>query len=178
MNGFLNGGKGRMKMIAAADRRGGIGKNGRLLAHLPGDMKYFRETTAGAMVIMGRKTLESFPGGRPLKGRRNLVISRTLSDDEMEGVEVCRSPEEAEMLASEETDREVFVIGGGKIYASMLPYCREAYITEIDAVLDADTYIPVFSELPDWECVSRSPQQEENGLKYAFTVYRRKGNGA
>ena len=167
-----------MKMIAAADRKGGIGKNGQLLAHLPGDMKYFRETTAGAVVVMGRKTLESFPGGRPLKGRRNLVISRTLSPGAKEGVEVCRSVEEAVELASRESDRDVFVIGGGEIYNLMLPYCEEAYITEIDAVLDADTFIPVFAELPEWECSSRSPEKEENGLKYVFAVYRRKGNGS
>lgn len=163
-----------MKMIAAADRRGGIGMDGKLLAHLPGDMKYFRETTAGAVVIMGRKTLESFPGGRPLKGRRNLVISRTLSAGVQEGVEVCRSAEEALALAAEETEREVFVIGGGEIYNLLLPYCEEALITEIDDVLEADTFIPVFADLPDWECSSRSPEQEENGVRYVFAVYRRK----
>lgn len=167
-----------MKMIVAADKRGGIGKNGQLLAHLPGDMKYFRETTAGAIVIMGRKTLESFPGGRPLKGRRNLVISRTLAPDAQEGVEVCRTPEEAVALASQEPDRNVFVIGGGEIYSLMLPYCKEAFITEIDAVLEADTFIPVFAELMEWECCSRSPVQEENGLQYAFAIYRRKTNGS
>lgn len=167
-----------MKMIVAADRKGGIGKGGQLLAHLPGDMKYFRETTVGAVVIMGRKTLESFPGGRPLKGRRNLVISRTLPVGSQDGVEVCRSAEEALALVSEETGREVFVIGGGEIYDLMLPYCEEALITEIDAVMDADTYIPVFAELPDWECCSRSPEQEENGLRYTFAVYRRKSDGA
>lgn len=167
-----------MKMIAAADRKGGIGRNGQLLAHLPGDMKYFRETTAGAMVIMGRKTLESFPGGRPLKGRRNVVISRTLSPEGQDGYEICRTAEEAAALAAEETERDIFVIGGGEIYALMLPYCEEAYITEIDEELDADTFIPVFAELPEWERVRRSETHTENGLTYTFTVYRRKAHGA
>ena len=167
-----------MKMIAAADRKGGIGRNGQLLAHLPGDMKYFRETTAGAAVIMGRKTLESFPGGRPLKGRRNIVISRTLPAGAWNGCEVCRSAEEAVKLAAEEAGRAVFVIGGGEIYELMLPYCEEAYITEIDAELDADTFIPVFSEMPGWECVRRSAEHTESGLKYVFVVYRRQEHGA
>ena len=79
---------------------------------------------------------------------------------------------------SNETDRDVFVIGGGEIYSLLLPYCKEAYITEIDAVLDADTFIPVFSEMPEWECISRSAEQEENGLQYSFAVYRRKENGS
>ena len=167
-----------MKMIAAADRKGGIGKDGGLLARLPGDMKYFRETTAGAAVIMGRKTLESFPGGKPLKGRRNLVISRTMPEGQQDGYEVCRSAEEAVKLVSEESERDVFVIGGGEIYALMLPYCDEAYITEIDAVLDADTFIPVFSELEEWKRVSCSEIQEDGGLQYVFAVYRRKSDGA
>lgn len=169
-----------MKMIVAADRKGGIGKDGKLLAHLPGDMKYFRETTAGAAVIMGRKTLESFPGGRPLKGRRNIVISRTIGPETAEtgGYEVCRSAEEAAALVSDERDREVFVIGGGQIYALMLPYVDEAYITEIDADLDADTFIPVFSDEPGWELESQSERHEENGLAYVFSVYRREKDGA
>ena len=166
-----------MKLIAAADRKGGIGRDGGLLASLPGDMKYFRETTAGAMVIMGRKTLESFPGGRPLKGRRNVVISRTLDPAEDAGFEVCRSPEEAAGLAAEEREREVFVIGGGEVYGKMLPYCEEAYITEIDAELEADTFIPVFSKQPGWELFSSSDVKEENGLSYRFTVYRRTDHG-
>ncbi len=167
-----------MKLIAASDRRGGIGRDGGLLASLPGDMKYFRETTAGAVVVMGRKTLESFPGGRPLKGRRNIVISRTLEPAADAGYEVCRSAEDAALLAGEEKDRNVFVIGGGEIYALMLPFCEEAYITEIDAELEADTFIPVFSELPEWEKISSSDVKEENGLRYVFTVYRRKNDGA
>lgn len=162
-----------MKMIAAADQKGGIGRDGGLLASLPGDMKYFREQTAGAAVIMGRKTLESFPGGKPLKGRRNIVLSRTLEAQPEAGYEVCRSVEEAAALAEQEKERTVFVIGGGEIYKLMLPYCEEALITEIEADLNADTFIPVFSELEDWKAVSRSDVKEDNGIRYTFAVYRR-----
>ncbi len=160
-----------MKMIAAADRRGGIGKNGKLLASLPTDMKYFRNSTMGGTVIMGRKTLESFPGGRPLPKRKNIVISGTM--DEKEGCIICRTPLEAVEAAADQDQEHVFVIGGGQIYAEMLPYCSEALITEIDEEFDADTFIPVFSESPEWEKVSCSETIEENGVRYAFAVYRR-----
>lgn len=161
-----------MKMIAASDRRGGIGKNGGLLVHLPSDMKYFRSQTIEGTVIMGRKTLESFPGGKPLPKRTNIVISKTMG--RTEGCEICRTPAEAAEMVSGMDQDKVFVIGGGQIYAEMLPYCDEALITEIDDEFDADTFIPVFSEDPDWECVSRSDEIEENGERYTWAVYRRK----
>lgn len=161
-----------MKMIAVQERGGGIGRGGDLLMSLPSDMKYFRSTTMGKTVIMGRKTLESFPGGKPLPKRRNIVLSRTLSGGE--GFEVCRSPEQLMDMLSEEEKQEAFVIGGGEIYELLLPLTEEAYITEIDAELPADTFIPVFRELAGWTCARRSEAVEENGVTYTFAVYRRK----
>ena len=158
-------------MIAAADRRGGIGKNGGLLVSIPSDMKYFREKTTGGTVIMGRKTLESFPGGRPLPERKNVIISRTLP--EREDCIICRSVEEARSATAGDDPEKVFVIGGGEIYRAMLPFCEEALITEIDADLNADTFIPVLSGDPEWERISISEPLEENGVRYAFAVYRR-----
>ena len=161
-----------MKLIAVQDKRGGIGLKGGLLMSLPTDMKYFRTTTTGHTVIMGRKTLESFPGGRPLPKRRNIVISTTISEGE--GYEICRAPEELESMLPDEEKEEAFVIGGGQIYDLMLPKVDEAYITEINAELEADTFIPVFSGLDGWEKVSVSDTVEENGVSYVFAVYRRK----
>lgn len=161
-----------MKLIAAEDRKGGIGRDGRLLAHLPYDMKYFRETTTGGTVIMGRKTLESFPGQKPLPGRKNVVLSGTMP--EREDCVVCRTVEEA-LRAVEDDEREkVFVIGGGQIYRQLLPYCEEALITEIDADFEADTFLPVFSSEDAWELVSAGEPIDENGVVYRFAVYRRK----
>ncbi len=160
-----------MKLIAAQDRNGAIGLNGDLLISLPTDMKYFRKTTTGHTVIMGRKTLESFPGGKPLPKRRNIVLSTTL--EEGEGYEVCRAPEELDSMLSDEERADAFVIGGAQIYELLLPMVDEAYITEIDAGFEADTFIPVFRELEGWTAASVSEPIEENGVKYVFAVYRR-----
>jgi dihydrofolate reductase len=160
-----------MKLIAVQERNGGIGINGGLLMSLPTDMKYFRTETMGKTVIMGRKTLESFPGGKPLPKRRNIVLSTTLKQNA--GYEVCRSVDELMDMLSEEEKKEAFVIGGGQIYKLLLPFVEEVYITEIDAELNADTFIPVFKNLAEWKCVSVSDAIEENGVKYAFAVYRR-----
>lgn len=160
-----------MKLIAVQDRKGGIGMNGGLLMSLPTDMKYFRTTTTGHTVIMGRKTLESFPGGRPLPKRRNIVLSTTM--DEGEGYEICRAPEELDSMLSDQEKSEAFVIGGGQVYELLLPRVDEAYITELDAELEADTFIPVFRDLEGWEKASESEPVEENGVKYVFAVYRR-----
>lgn len=161
-----------MKLIAVQEKNGGIGVNGGLLMSLPTDMKYFRKVTTGHTVIMGRKTLESFPGGRPLPKRRNIVLSTTLEGGE--GYEVCRGIDELDGMLSDDEKENAFIIGGGQIYELMLPLADEAYITEIDAEIEADTFIPVFSALTDWERVSVSEAVEENGVKYVFAVYRRK----
>ena len=161
-----------MKWIVACDRNGGIGKDGKLLVRLPSDMKYFREKTVGKTVIMGRATLESFPGGKPLPDRRNIVLSKRLPYSD--SYEVCRSVEELLELVKEEDADGLFVIGGGQIYRLLLPYCDEALVTEIDAVFEADTTIPLLSEEPGWERTQVSDPLFENGVSYAFAVYRRK----
>lgn len=160
-----------MKLIAAQDRKGGIGLKGKLLVSLPADMKYFRTMTTGHTVIMGRKTLESFPGGRPLPKRRNIVISTTL--DEGDGYEVCRAPEDLGSMLSDEELSDAFVVGGGQIYELLLPQVDVAYITEIDAEFKSDTFIPVFRGDDDWTTESVSEPIEESGVKYVFAVYRR-----
>ncbi len=163
-----------MKLLVAADRKGGIGKNGTLLVpNLSEDMKFFRRTTLGKTVIMGRSTLESFPGKRPLADRRNIVLSRTLPQSGE--YEICRSVEALTRLIKDEPADDLFVIGGGQVYEELLPYCDEALVTEIDAEFEADTWIPLLKEMPEWERVSESQPVFESGLSYRFVVYRRIG---
>lgn len=161
-----------MKAIAAADKNWAIGNKGDLLFHIPADMKFFRETTRGAAVIMGRKTLESFPGQKPLPGRLNIVLTRDPAYAP-EGVTVVHSPDAAEKAAAD-SGRPVFVIGGGEIYALMLDRCGECLITRVDAEAPADAYFPDLDQSPDWYLAEESVEAEDNGYKFRFTTYKRK----
>ena len=138
-----------MKLIVAADRNWAIGKNNKLMWSIPADMKFFRETTQGNVVIMGRKTLESFPQGQPLKNRVNIVITRNPSYKVKDAV-VVHSVEEA-IEESRKYDGDVFVIGGESIYRAMLPYCDTALVTRIDYAYEADTWFPNLDEDEEWE---------------------------
>lgn len=163
-----------MKLIVNADKNWAIGKGGDLIFPIPEDMKFFRETTKGKTVIMGRKTLESFPGGQPLKNRRNIVLSRK-GGDFPEGVISVRSVEELEDAVSGIPEDELFVIGGAEIYRLLLDRCNEALITCVDAVCpDPDSFIPNFDELPDWELAEQSEEKEHEGLRFRFCIFRRK----
>ena len=121
-----------MNQIVAVDRNWAIGKDGELLVSIPEDMKFFRTMTKGKTVIMGRKTLESFPGGRPLKGRRNIVLTRQENID-LKGAERAASVEDALALVRGETEDNVFVIGGSSVYDAFLPYCQKCYVTKTSA---------------------------------------------
>lgn len=162
-----------MIMIVAADKNWGIGIKGGLLTNLPEDMKFFRETTKNSVVIMGRKTLESFPEKKPLKNRVNIVITKS-GNVSGEGVIIVSSVEEAAEKAKEYADKKVFVIGGGSVYKQMLKYCDTAYITKIDHVFEnADTFIDNMDELDDWKIVEISDVKEYNGMKFNFVTYKR-----
>lgn len=160
-----------MKLIVAVDKNWAIGKNNRLMWSIPADMKFFRETTQGNIVIMGRKTLESFPQGQPLKNRVNIVISRN-EDYKVKGAIVVHSVEEA-VEEAKKHEGDSFVIGGESIYRAMLPYCDMAYVTKIDHAYDADTYFPSLDEDPAWEMTKISEEQTCFDLEYYFTVYER-----
>lgn len=162
-----------MILIAHADENWGIGKDNGLMFRLPQDMKFFRETTSGGVVIMGRKTLESFPGGKPLPNRVNIVITENR-DYSPEGVIIAHSAEEAANIAAQYTDRKVFVIGGAMIYRLMLPYCGSALITKVFANGDADTFINNFDADPDWEIASESVDTVDNGYTIRFCEYTKK----
>lgn len=164
-----------MKAIVAADPDWGIGKDGNLLAHIPEDMKYFRNMTAGAVLIMGRKTLESFPGGKPLKNRVNIVITRN-PDYQVPGAETVHSAAEAAEAARRYPDREVFVAGGGEIYKEMLPLCGKVYVTKIGKRFDADTFFPDLDRDPEWTETDPGEPLESGGIPYRFTVYSRTGD--
>ena len=159
-----------MKLIAAVDSRGAIGRSdGSLLFHIPEDMARFKELTMGTTVIMGRKTLESLPGGKPLAGRRNIVLTRN-GDYSCEGAEICRSAAELRELC-EGIPGEKFVIGGGEIYRLLMPLCDKAYITRIDADGGGDVFMPPFGEM--WQLEKRSEVYEHNGISYRFEEYKR-----
>ena len=158
-----------MELIVAVYDDWGIGKDGTQPIALSADRKFFRETTKGAMVIVGRKTLADFPGGRPLPNRVNVVLTR--QDAEIADVIVCHSPEEAVALA--EKAERAMVIGGGSIYKQMLPYCDTAYITKVHVTPDSDTFFPNLDEDHVWKLEKILQSGEENGIGYEFCVYER-----
>lgn len=153
-----------MKLIAAMDEKRGIGKNGGLLCHLPSDLRYFKQVTLGRDVIMGRATLESFPGGRPLPGRRNIVLSKTLNRDD---VLIVRSVDELMNIAGID---DAFVLGGGQVYSQLLPYCDTAYITQLEGDFGAEVFMPDISEA-GFVKTGSSDLKEENGVRFTFDVY-------
>lgn len=160
-----------MKLIAAADSRYGIGKNGTLLFSLKRDMKFFRETTTDHVVVMGRKTLDSFPNGKPLKNRINIVLTR---DDNFsrDGVTVCLTVKDVFDAIDASGREDVFVIGGAQIYKLFLPYCSEALITEVDADGGADVFLNDFRSDNGWTLVKKSKPMVENGIEFCFTTYK------
>lgn len=158
-----------MELIVAVYDDWGIGKDGTQPIALSADRKFFRQTTKGAMVIVGRKTLADFPGGKPLPGRVNVVLSR--GTPEIEGVTLCHSPEEAAALASEAP--RAMVIGGGSIYRQMLPYCDTAYVTKVHATPESDTFFPDLDQDPRWTLAEVLQSGEEDGIAYEMCLYKR-----
>ena len=159
-----------MNLIVAVYDDWGIGREGTQPVALSADRKFFRATTKGSMVIVGRRTIEDFPGKKPLPGRVNVALSR--SDAVIPGFTLCHSPEEAvELAKSAET---CFVIGGGSIYAQMLPYCDTAYITKVHCDPGSDTFFPDLDELADWYLAETLQSGEEDSIAYEMLLYKRK----
>lgn len=159
-----------MELIVAVYEDWGIGCCGTQPIALSADRKFFRETTRGAMVIAGRRTIEDFPGKKPLPGRVNVALTR--SGTEIPGFTVCTSTEEAVELAKN-ADR-CFVIGGGSVYRQMLPYCDTAYITKVHVTSESDTYFPNLDEDENWYLAETLQTGEENGIAYEMLLYKRK----
>ena len=158
-----------MELIVAVYDDWGIGKDGTQPIALSADRKFFREQTRGAMVIVGRKTLADFPGGKPLPNRVNVVLTRGSVDTE--GVVVCHSPEEAAELAK--TADRAMVIGGGSVYRQMLPLCDTAIITKVHTTPESDTYFHNLDEDPQWQLTEILQSGEENGIAYEMCIYKR-----
>lgn len=161
-----------MKLIVAVDKNWGIGYQNKLLVRIPADQRFFRSETINKAVIMGRKTLESFPNGRPLKQRLNVVIS---SDPEyqVKDAVVVHSVEEALEAVKDYRTEDVYVIGGASIYEQMLPHCDTAHVTKIDYAYTADTYFPNLDEKKDWVLTGESEEQTYYDLIYTFCKYER-----
>ena len=162
-----------MNLIAAVDANWGIGNQNELLVRIPEDQKWFRETTTGKVVIMGRKTLESFPNKRPLKNRTNIVITSN-ENYAVEGAIVVHSVEDAVKAASDFADEDIYVIGGESIYRQMLPLCNVAHITKIDYEYKADAYFPNLDKDEEWHITETSDERTYFDLIYEFVKYERK----
>ena len=158
-----------MELIVAVYDDWGIGRDGTQPIALSVDRKFFRETTRGAAVIAGRKTVGDFPGQKPLPGRMNVILTR--GNEEYPGFTVCHSPEEA--LEQVKDQDRVFIIGGGTIYRRMLPLCDRAYITKVHVTPESDTFFPNLDEDPRWKLAETLMQGEENGIAYQMCLYER-----
>lgn len=158
-----------MELIVAVYDDWGIGAGGTQPVALSADRKFFRETTRGVMVIVGRRTIEDFPGKKPLPGRVNVALTR--QEAEIPGFTVCRSPQEAAQLAK--TAQRAMVIGGGSIYRQMLPLCDTAYVTKVHCTPESDTFFPNLDQDPAWKLEAVLESGEEEGVSYEMCLYKR-----
>ncbi len=162
-----------MNLIAAVDSNWAIGNREKLLISIPNDHKHFREETTGKVVVLGRKTLQTFPQGLPLKNRTNIILSRnpgyTVKD-----ASVVHSVEELLEELKQYASGDVYIIGGESIYRQMLPYCDTAHITKIDHSYQADAYFPDLDSDPEWEITEDSDELTYFDIPYQFVKYERK----
>ncbi len=162
-----------MQCIVAVDKNWAIGYQNKLLVSIPADMRFFRDETTGKVVIMGRKTLETFPGGQPLKNRVNIVITRDQEFKVKDAI-VVHSVEEALEITKKYRDDDIYVIGGDSVYQQFLPYCSIAHITKIDYSYHADTYFPNLDQMEEWRLAEESDEHTYYDLTYTFCRYERK----
>lgn len=162
-----------MKMIVAVDANWGIGCDNKLLVSIPSDMKFFRQETSGKVVVLGRKTLETFPNGLPLQNRTNIILTTNKDFDGKGAIVVHNKEELLEELKKYNSD-EIYIIGGGSVYEMMLPYCNLVHVTKIDFAYEADTYFPNLDEMPEWEVTATSDEQTYFDLEFTFVQYERK----
>lgn len=161
-----------MNLIAAVDKNWAIGKNNELLVRIPADQKFFRETTTGKVVVMGRKTLESFPNGTPLKNRTNIVLTHDKNYDG-KGAIVVNSLDELHEELKKYPSEDIFIIGGQKIYEQLVDECDLAHITKIEYEYDADAYFPNLDEKEEWVITGDSEEQTYFDLEYFFYRYEK-----
>lgn len=159
-----------MRAILHADKKWGIGKNNGLMFKIPADMKFFKETTTGNVVVMGSNTLKSFPGGKPLKDRLNIVLYP--DGEERDDCKIVRSLDELFLEIKKYPPENVFVIGGMMMYRTLLEYCTEVLVTKVDAVGEADAFFENLDENKNFELVHESQPVETNGYFVKFTTYK------
>lgn len=162
-----------MNMIVAVDSNWAIGHKGKLLVSIPEDMQFFRRETTGKVVVMGRKTLESFPNGLPLKNRVNVVITKDKEYNVKDAI-ICHSIEEALEVLKQYNDEDIYVLGGESVYRQFLPYCSVAHVTKINYSYDADTYFPNLDEMDEWTIEESSDERTYFDLEYEFVKYVKK----
>lgn len=161
-----------MNLIAAVDKNWAIGYQNKLLTSIPEDMKFFRQTTTGKVVVMGRKTLESFPGKKPLKNRTNIVLTKNPSY-QAEGAIVVHNEDELREELKKYDSEDIFVIGGESIYRQLLDECGKAYITKIEYAYTADAYFPNLDEKEEWKITAESEEHTCFDLEYFFLTYEK-----
>ena len=161
-----------MNAIVAVNESWGIGKEDALLVNLSPDLKRFRQLTTGGTVIVGRKTLKTFPRGKPLPKRENIVLSRR-SDLVIPGAVICGSVEEVCAAIAEKDPGTVFVIGGASVYKAFLPLCNQVFVTQFRGGEQADSFFPNLDEDPCWKAAETGPWQEFEGIPFRYVLYQR-----
>lgn len=162
-----------MNIIVAVDKNWGIGYQNKLLVSIPEDMKFFRSETSGKVVVMGRKTLESFPNGLPLKNRTNIVLTKNQNYKAKDALILHSVEEVLEELKKYPTE-EVYIIGGDSIYKEFLPYCDVAHVTRIDHAYEADAFFPNIGQMPEWVLTGESEEKTYFDLEFTFCRYERR----
>ena len=162
-----------MNLIVAVDSNWAIGNKNQLLVRIPADHKYFREITTGKVVVLGRKTLETFPQGMPLKNRTNIILS-TNPDYHVKDAIVVHSLEELFEELKQYDTKDVYIIGGSSVYRELLPYCDVAHVTKIDRAYEADSYFPNLDQMEEWQITADSEEQTYFDLEYRFLKYEKK----
>lgn len=162
-----------MNIIVAVDERWAIGNKGKLLVSIPNDQKHFREETTGKVVVLGRKTLATFPQGMPLKNRTNIILTKDKKFTMKDAIVVHSVEELMEQLKAYDSE-DVYIIGGESVYRQMLPYCDVAHVTKIDHKYEADTFFPNLDTDPEWEITADSDEQTYFDIAYTFYKYERK----
>lgn len=162
-----------MNLIVAVDNNWAIGNKNQLLVRIPNDHKHFREETTGKVVVLGRKTLETFPQGLPLKNRTNIILSKDRNYQVKDAI-VVHSIEELLEELKNYNDEDIYIIGGDSVYKQMLPYCNVAHVTKIDHEYEADAYFPNLDKDEEWEIVADSDEQTYFDIAYQFLKYVRK----
>lgn len=161
-----------MRLIVNVSNNWGIGLKNKLLVRIPNDMKFFRSQTIGKVIVMGRKTLESFPQAQPLAGRTNIVLT-TDRTYKVNGATILHSMEELFEELKKYKDDDIYVVGGESIYRQLLPYCNKAHVTKVNHTYEADAYFPNLDEDSQWKQTEESEEQTYFDLEYVFATYER-----